>query len=32
MPDTFYERLSALDATFLDVESKSAPMHVGARY
>jgi WS/DGAT/MGAT family acyltransferase len=30
MPDTFYERLSALDATFLDVESKSAPMHVGA--
>jgi WS/DGAT/MGAT family acyltransferase len=30
MPDTFYERLSALDASFLDVESKSAPMHVGA--
>jgi diacylglycerol O-acyltransferase len=30
MPDTFYERLSALDATFLDVESKAAPMHVGA--
>ena len=30
MPETFYERLSALDATFLDVESKSAPMHVGA--
>jgi WS/DGAT/MGAT family acyltransferase len=30
MPETFYQRLSALDATFLDVESKSAPMHVGA--
>ncbi|MGB8329836.1 MAG: wax ester/triacylglycerol synthase family O-acyltransferase [Polyangiales bacterium] len=30
MPDTFYERLSALDATFLDVESEAAPMHVGA--
>jgi len=30
MPETFYERLSALDATFLDVESKAAPMHVGA--
>jgi len=30
MPETFYERLSALDATFLDVESNSAPMHVGA--
>ena len=30
MPDTFYERLSALDATFLDVENKAAPMHVGA--
>jgi len=30
MPGTFYERLSALDATFLDVESKAAPMHVGA--
>ncbi|TFH31527.1 MAG: hypothetical protein E4H00_03335, partial [Myxococcales bacterium] len=30
MPDTFHERLSALDATFLDVESKEAPMHVGA--
>jgi diacylglycerol O-acyltransferase / wax synthase len=30
MADTFYERLSALDATFLDVESKAAPMHVGA--
>jgi WS/DGAT/MGAT family acyltransferase len=30
MVDTFYERLSALDATFLDVESKAAPMHVGA--
>lgn len=25
-----YERLSALDATFLDVESDTAPMHVGA--
>ena len=30
MPDTFHERLSALDATFLDVEAKTAPMHVGA--
>lgn len=30
MPDTFYERLSALDATFLDVETRAAPMHVGA--
>ncbi len=30
MPGTFYERLSALDATFLDVESDAAPMHVGA--
>ena len=30
MPETFYERLSALDATFLAVETKSAPMHVGA--
>ena len=30
MPHTFYERLSALDATFLDVESQAAPMHVGA--
>ena len=30
MPETFYERLSALDAIFLDVENKAAPMHVGA--
>ena len=30
VPDSFYQRLSALDATFLDVESKAAPMHVGA--
>jgi WS/DGAT/MGAT family acyltransferase len=30
MPDAFYERLSALDATFLDVENETAPMHVGA--
>ena len=30
MSDTFYQRLSALDASFLDVESKSSPMHVGA--
>ncbi|MDH4283547.1 MAG: wax ester/triacylglycerol synthase family O-acyltransferase [Myxococcales bacterium] len=30
MSDAFFERLSALDATFLDVESKAAPMHVGA--
>lgn len=26
----YFERLSALDATFLDVESETAPMHVGA--
>ncbi|MDH3845052.1 MAG: wax ester/triacylglycerol synthase family O-acyltransferase, partial [Myxococcales bacterium] len=26
----FFERLSALDATFLDIESRAAPMHVGA--
>ncbi len=30
MPETFHERLSALDAIFLDVENKNAPMHVGA--
>ena len=30
MSDTFYQRLSALDASFLDVESKASPMHVGA--
>lgn len=30
MQETFHERLSALDATFLDVEVKTAPMHVGA--
>jgi WS/DGAT/MGAT family acyltransferase len=30
MPETHYERLSALDAIFLDVENKAAPMHVGA--
>ncbi len=30
MQEAFYERLSALDATFLDVEAKTAPMHVGA--
>lgn len=30
MTDRFCERLSALDATFLDIESKAAPMHVGA--
>jgi len=30
MTDAFHERLSALDASFLDVESKAAPMHVGA--
>ena len=30
MRNTFHERLSALDATFLDVEAKTAPMHVGA--
>ena len=28
--ETFHERLSALDAIFLDVESQAAPMHVGA--
>ena len=30
MTETFFERLSALDATFLDVENPTAPMHVGA--
>ncbi|UCH28752.1 MAG: wax ester/triacylglycerol synthase family O-acyltransferase [Myxococcales bacterium] len=30
MPERFHERLSALDAIFLDVENKAAPMHVGA--
>ena len=30
MQDRFHERLSALDATFLDVEAKTAPRHVGA--
>ena len=30
MLEPFSERLSALDATFLDVECPSAPMHVGA--
>lgn len=30
MSDFFYQRLSALDATFLDVENENAPMHVGA--
>jgi WS/DGAT/MGAT family acyltransferase len=30
MPEAFFERLSALDATFLDVENPTAPMHVGA--
>lgn len=30
MVETFFERLSALDATFLDVENPTAPMHVGA--
>jgi len=30
MSDTFYERLSALDAIFLDLENETAPMHVGA--
>jgi diacylglycerol O-acyltransferase len=30
MAETFFERLSALDATFLDVENPTAPMHVGA--
>jgi len=30
MAERFHERLSALDATFLDVEAKTAPMHVGA--
>lgn len=29
MAETFSERLSALDATFLDIETQSAPMHVG---
>ncbi|MFZ1863843.1 MAG: wax ester/triacylglycerol synthase family O-acyltransferase [Polyangiales bacterium] len=30
MPESFYERLSALDAIFLDLESETVPMHVGA--
>ena len=30
MSERFHQRLSALDATFLDVEAKTAPMHVGA--
>ncbi|MEM8609586.1 MAG: wax ester/triacylglycerol synthase family O-acyltransferase [Myxococcota bacterium] len=30
MGRTFSERLSALDATFLDIETSAAPMHVGA--
>ena len=30
MSERFHERLSALDAIFLDVENKAAPMHVGA--
>jgi WS/DGAT/MGAT family acyltransferase len=30
MPDAFSERLSALDAIFLDLESETVPMHVGA--
>ena len=30
MVDEFHERLSALDAIFLDLETETAPMHVGA--
>jgi hypothetical protein len=30
MVETFHERLSALDAIFLDLESETVPMHVGA--
>ena len=30
MAESFHERLSALDAIFLDLESETAPMHVGA--
>ena len=30
MTEIFSERLSALDATFLDIENPAAPMHVGA--
>jgi WS/DGAT/MGAT family acyltransferase len=30
MSDIFYERLSALDAIFLDLGNETAPMHVGA--
>ncbi|MDH3622496.1 MAG: wax ester/triacylglycerol synthase family O-acyltransferase [Myxococcales bacterium] len=30
MSDTYYERLSALDAIFLDLESETTTMHVGA--
>ncbi len=30
MPYSHYDRLSALDATFLDLESDSVHMHVGS--
>ncbi len=30
MTDTFYERLSAMDAMFLEIEDENAHMHVGA--
>jgi WS/DGAT/MGAT family acyltransferase len=30
VPETFYERLSALDAIFLDLENETVSMHVGA--
>ncbi len=30
MAETFYERLTALDAIFLDLENETTPMHVGA--
>jgi diacylglycerol O-acyltransferase len=30
MPETFYDRLTALDTVFLDLESEAVPMHVGA--
>jgi diacylglycerol O-acyltransferase len=29
MPDTFYERLSAMDAMFLDIEDEFVHMHIG---
>jgi hypothetical protein len=30
MTSPFYERLSAVDAAFLEIEEENCPMHVGA--